>query len=78
MFTIFGKLESTSMLNTTGIGIGLHICKNIVEAFDGRIYLEKAKARGTKITFEIKCGRMNEVETNSEEKNESMFEHMNS
>jgi signal transduction histidine kinase len=37
---LFGKLEATSQINTSGIGLGLSICKKIVEALDGIIYLE--------------------------------------
>lgn len=27
LFKLFGKLESTAYINTSGIGIGLNICK---------------------------------------------------
>jgi K+-sensing histidine kinase KdpD len=37
---MFGKLEATSQMNTSGVGLGLSICKKIVEALDGSIYLE--------------------------------------
>ena len=30
LFKMFGKLESTSKINTNGIGLGLVICKQIV------------------------------------------------
>ena len=40
LFTMFGKIEATSSINTSGIGLGLNICKKIVEAYDGTIYLE--------------------------------------
>jgi len=31
LFKLFGFLDATKELNTSGIGLGLHICKMIVE-----------------------------------------------
>ena len=41
LFLMFGKLKSTAAINTSGIGIGLIICRKIVEAYDGNIYIEE-------------------------------------
>lgn len=30
LFKLFGKLEDTAHINTSGIGLGLNICKKIV------------------------------------------------
>lgn len=40
---MFGKLKSTSSINTSGIGLGLFICKRICETFDGKISLEHSQ-----------------------------------
>eukprot|EP00347_Sterkiella_histriomuscorum_P003392 403364475 len=56
LFTMFGKIEATRNINTSGVGIGLTICKKIVEAFGGYIYLEDQDPRrqGSTFTFSIK------------------------
>ena len=56
LFKLFGKLEATASINTSGIGIGLNICKQIVESFGGTIYIEdNRETTGTTFTFTIRC-----------------------
>ena len=52
---MFNKLESTQNDNTSGIGLGLSICKQIIDAFGGNIYIDDNYQEGTKITFCIEC-----------------------
>jgi len=35
LFKMFGKLQSTQQINSGGIGLGLFICKQITEQFNG-------------------------------------------
>ena len=52
---MFGKLEATASVNTSGIGLGLSICKKIVEMFDGRIAIDEDYRIGTKFKVSIKA-----------------------
>lgn len=60
---MFGKLEATASINTTGVGLGLSICRKIVEALDGYIYLEdREEKHGTKFVFVIRLTERVSVE----------------
>lgn len=48
---MFGKLEATAKINTTGIGLGLSICKKILQALNGYIYLEEKITSSFMTTF---------------------------
>lgn len=39
LFKMFGTLNNTRQMNTHGIGLGLFICKKIVEEFKGAIFV---------------------------------------
>lgn len=67
LFKLFGKLEATATLNTSGIGLGLSICKKLLEAFDGEIFLDDEYLEGTRFTFMIKAECKQEDELRIEE-----------
>ena len=53
LFKLFGFLDVTKELNTNGIGLGLHICKMIVEQFGGMITCKSMWGSGTSFIFLI-------------------------
>ena len=48
---MFGTLSTTKEQNTHGIGLGLAICKDIVEEFGGTIYVKSKWMKGSKFIF---------------------------
>jgi len=53
LFKMFGFLQSSAHINTNGIGLGLVISKQLVERFEGKIWLESEVNVGTTFTFTI-------------------------
>jgi len=51
LFQLFGFLEDTKELNTKGIGLGLHICQQIVQQFGGHIICKSKWGQGTTFVF---------------------------
>ena len=51
LFKEFGKLERHSQLNPNGVGLGLKICKQIVEKLGGDITVESQLGVGTTFQF---------------------------
>eukprot|EP00347_Sterkiella_histriomuscorum_P013700 403363702 len=64
LFQIFGKLECTASINTSGIGLGLSICKKIVESMNGSIEIDPSYQNGAKFIIKIEAPAqqsMNEI-----------------
>eukprot|EP01022_Parablepharisma_sp_SALTPOND_P015141 TRINITY_DN2114_c0_g1_i1.p1 TRINITY_DN2114_c0_g1~~TRINITY_DN2114_c0_g1_i1.p1 ORF type:complete len:720 (+),score=53.20 TRINITY_DN2114_c0_g1_i1:154-2313(+) len=53
LFTFFGKIEEQKAHNPQGVGLGLYICKKLVQAMGGEISLESEYLKGTTIRFTI-------------------------
>ena len=51
LFELFGFLATTQKLNTKGIGLGLHISKQIVQQFGGDIDFDSKWQKGTTFTY---------------------------
>lgn len=53
LFKLFGFLDRTKELNTKGVGLGLHITKNIIQQFGGEIQCKSKWEHGTTFSFLI-------------------------
>ena len=57
LFKLFGTLQSTRSMNTTGIGLGLVISEKIVKSFGGTIGVKSKYGQGTQFSFSIVLGK---------------------
>ncbi len=53
LFQSFSQVEASTTRKYGGTGLGLNICKQLVELMDGDIHVESEKGRGTTFTFHI-------------------------
>ncbi len=51
---VFEKFQTTKVTMGTGIGLGLYICKKIIELHNGKIWIEDNKPKGAKFIFELR------------------------
>ena len=61
LFQKFYRVDNSSTRTTGGTGLGLFICRKIVELYRGRIWIESEKGVGS--TFYINLPRINEGAT---------------
>ena len=57
LFINFGTLNNAANQNPSGRGLGLSICKNIVETMGGSVTVQSKEGEGStfSITFRVMC-----------------------
>lgn len=55
IFDAFTQIDSTTTRAHGGVGIGLAICKRIIEVLDGEIGVDSREAHGSRFWFTIPC-----------------------
>ena len=63
LFGLFSKIRDKRVENPLGVGLGLAICKQLVELMRGQIHVTSVYGRGTKFFFTAIHGRSTEEET---------------
>lgn len=53
IFDAFYRLSEGLKKNKTGLGLGLYICKGIVGAHNGQIWIEEKEGKGTRVAFTL-------------------------
>lgn len=53
LFRAFGQLDSRSTRRHGGTGVGLYVCKTLVDSLGGRIWADSTLGKGSKFSFTI-------------------------
>ena len=67
LFTPFSQADSSTQRSYGGSGLGLSICKALIEVLEGRIWLESQVGIGTTVSFELLFPKISVVPTSPEE-----------
>lgn len=66
IFHSFRQVEETDTRQYGGLGIGLSIARNLVEAFDGEIWVESEEGKGSIFYFTLPCEELKTQEGSQE------------
>ncbi len=65
LFREFEQLENHLTKQHQGTGLGLYICKNIIESMDGRMWVKSTKGQGSKFYFSLPAQKALEPKLNA-------------
>ena len=54
LFMDFGKMEENANLNRNGVGLGLSICKSLIETMGGSVEVQSEVGKGTTFTIPLR------------------------
>ena len=61
MFQKFGRASNAHLSDPNGAGLGLYICRHVIELAGGKIDLESEEGNGTTVTFSIPANERRET-----------------
>ena len=64
IFDRFYKTDKSRGLDKSGVGLGLYICKTIIDAHDEQIHAESPNENGAEFWFSLKEGASTQKERN--------------
>lgn len=63
LFQPFERLERQAIAHISGMGLGLHVARRLVEAMGGKIEIESCEGRGTNVTIRLPIVGLDETRT---------------
>eukprot|EP00347_Sterkiella_histriomuscorum_P020398 403337956 len=69
LFQIFNnaQINESGMIATSGIGLGLSMSKDLLQALNGKVSIESVKNQGTEVTFKIKVNQEQCIRCNNQQ-----------
>ena len=56
LFEAFRQVDGTSRRRYEGTGLGLYLCKKLLDLLGGRIWVESEYGKGSRFTFTLPLG----------------------